>query len=105
MVTASTLPRRFPAYSASVISPARRIERSSKYEVNPSPNQSASDGLARKKSNGSSAAGRIRSMFQEWKNSCATVPRSPEALRAREAELERIVELRCSIPSPDAQGR
>ena len=61
--------------------------------------------LARSKSNGSSMRERSRSMFQAWKNSCESVPSSPAALAAIEPEDVRIVELRCSIPSPDAYGR
>src|SRR6478736_2939396 len=84
LVTASTFRAIPTAYAESVISPARRIERASKYEVKPSPNQSASEGSASKNRNGSIWAERIRSMFQEWKNSWAKVPRSPILLRERE---------------------
>ena len=61
--------------------------------------------LARVKSNGSSDRGRIRSTFHEWKYSWATVPSSAMALVLSEREEVMIVELRCSMPSPESQGR
>jgi hypothetical protein len=61
--------------------------------------------LARVKSNGWSDLGRIRSTFHEWKNSWDAVLRSAVSLFAREREEVRMVELRCSIPSPEAHGR
>ena len=48
--------------------------------------------------------GRSRSTFQAWKNSCETVLRLPRGLPAIERVLVRLVEFRCSIPSPPICG-
>ncbi len=61
--------------------------------------------LAFVKSNGSSAAGRMRSTFHEWKNSCDAVPASRAGPSASDAGALQTVLLRCSMPSPSAHGR
>ena len=42
----------------------------------------------------------MRSTFQAWKNSCATVPSSGRSAWARAAGAVSTVLLRCSMPSP-----
>ena len=76
-----------------------------KYEVTPSASQRSPDMLARVKSKGSSDAGRMRSTFQAWKNSCAAVLAMRTLPSARAPDEEHTVLLRCSMPSPSAHGR
>jgi MFS family permease len=54
---------------------------------------------------GLSDRGRIRSTFQLWKNSCATVSRRLLRLPRMDPEAVITVLFRCSIPSPVAYGR